>query len=530
MKNEVDLNSPESKENHNAMLSALNSVKTIEHQIRDLSDKKKVQGKLNPFERLEKLIDNNSSFLELSSIAGYHVYGEGPEEAGGGLITGIGTINNIRCAIMINNYTVKGGTFSPSGMKKILRLQSIALKNKLPLVHLLESGGANLNHAADIFVAGGEAFANQARLSAAGIPQLVVVHGNATAGGAYQPGMADLVILIKDQSKMFLGGPPLVQAATGEIATEEQLGGTPLHSKTTGTGEFLVENDSEAISKARELVLNFKNIFPINEEVNNDKNPPHYSSDEILSLIPSNPKKSYDVKKLWQRLIDGDSFEEFKKEFDHHTICAFSSFNGMKVGMIGNNGPITSDGANKAAQFMQLCDQLHLPLIFFHNTTGFMVGTHSEKTGMIKHGSKMIQAVTNARVPKISFVIGGSYGAGNYAMCGRGMDPDFIFSWPNSKTAVMGGEQAAKVMRLVTEAKNKYKGIENDKQKLDVMEEQIKRTINDQAHALFGSARLWDDGIIDPRATRDIIIQLLIIFEQREKINLKSNTFGIARL
>ncbi len=528
MKYDIDLNSKEAKENHNALLSSLNEFKTIEHKIVDLSEKKKRGTKLLPFERLKHLIDPDSFYLPLSTIAGLRMHGDSDGSgAGGGLITGIGLINNIRCAIMINNYTIKGGTFSPSGMKKILRLQKIALQNKLPLVHLCESGGANLNHASEIFVPGGEAFANQARLSAAGIPQVVVVHGNATAGGAYQPGMADFIILIKGQSKMFLGGPPLVKAAIGEEATEEELGGSKLHFELTGTGEFLVNDDREAILKARSVVKNFKNIFefPTAEENKSCA----YDSEEILSLIPVNKKKSYDVKKVWVRIIDENSLEEYKPDFDKYTVCSFAEIKGKKCGLIGNNGPITSNGANKAAQFIQQCDQLNLPIVFCHNTTGFMVGSHSEKSGMIKHGSKMIQAVTNARVGKISLHIGGSYGAGNYAMCGRGMGPDFVFSWPNSKTAVMGGEQAGKVMRIVTEAQMKKKGQEVDINQLDQMEKGIIDKVNAEAGVLYGSARLWDDGIIDPRETRKVLGELLCILKNREQIKCKPNTFGISR-
>lgn len=527
MNNNIDINSAEAKLNAEMFEQAIDNYKTLENKIIELSSKKKQKNKLLPFERLRALIDEDSYFLPLNSIAGHQVYDDDESSIGGGVITGIGIIKGIDCAVMINNYTVKGGTFSPSGLKKILRIQEVALKNKLPLVHLCESGGANLNYASEVFVAGGEAFANQARLSAAGIPQIVVVHGNATAGGAYQPGMSDYIILIKNQSKMFLAGPPLVKAAIGEDATEDELGGDRIHFKTTGTGEFLVENDEEAIQKARETVKNFKKIFHIelNEKIEKTK----FSPEEILSLIPENKKKSYDVKLIWERIIDENSLEEFKSDFDQFTVCCFAEINQKRIGLIGNNGPITAEGANKSAQFIQLCDQQNIPLIFCHNTTGFMVGTHSEKSGLIKHGSKLIQAVTNARVPKVSIIFGGSYGAGNYAMCGKGMGPDFIFAWPNSNTAVMGGEQAGKVMRLVSEAKLKASNKAIDKEKLKQIENSISQKVTAESHVFFGSARLWDDGIIDPRDTRKILNLLLNIFNKREQIKLKPNTFGISR-
>ena len=496
------------------------------------TEKFKQRGKLLPRERLNRLLDAGSPFLEVMALAGYKMHDDKDGSgAGGGIIAGIGYVEGVRCMIVVNNCAIKGGTISPAGLDKSLRIQEIAQENKLPVVSLSESGGANLNYATDIFVKGARAFANQARMSAQGLPQITVVHGNATAGGAYQPGLSDWVVLVRGKAKMFLAGPPLLKAATGEIATDEELGGADMHAQTAGTAEYLAENDADGIRIARDIMQS----LPWNEQLNEMSQTtlyaqPKYSTEELIGIVPADSKQPYDVREILARIADGSEFLDFKNDFDAQTVCGRIKIEGHSLGIIGNNGPITPQGAAKAAQFIQLCEQSNTAILFVHNTTGFMVGTQSEQNGVIKHGSKMIQAVANAKVPKISINVGGSYGAGNYAMCGRGLDPRFIFAWPNSRTAVMGGAQAGKVLRIVTEDKQRKMGMEPDPKMLDMIELATAQKLDAGSTSLFGTARLWDDGIIDPRDTRRILGFCLSICKEAELRNLKSNTFGVARL
>src|SRR5699024_6330542 len=429
-----------------------------------------------------------------------------------------------------SNSAIKGGTVTPAGLQKSLRLQQIARENKLPTVSLSESGGANLNYASEIFVEGARTFANQARMSAMGLPQVTVVHGNATAGGAYQPGLSDYCIMIREQSKMFLAGPPLLKAATGEIATDEELGGADMHTSMAGTAEYLAENDQDAIRLAREVIASLgwnDRLTPLTEK---PFNPPRYNAEELLGVVPNDARKPYDVREILARIADDSAFLDFKNEWDAHTVCGWIHIEGYPVGIIGNNGPITHKGAAKAAQFIQLCEQSRRPLLFLHNTTGFLVGTETEQNGILKHGSKMIQAVPNATVPNISIVIGGSYGAGNYAMCGRGLDPRFIFAWPNSRVAVMGGQQAGMVLRIVAEEKQRAMGVEPDEKVLEFLQQSTAQKLDGQSTALYGTARLWDDGIIDPRDTRKVLAFVLSTCREADQRPLQPITFGAARL
>ncbi len=532
---QIDIHGQAFSENRNAMLSAIEQFRSLEQAILDKAhsarDKFHSKGKLLPRERLALLLDPGSSFIELSSLAGYKMHDDKDgSTAGGGIITGIGFVSGVRCMLQVNNSAIKGGTISPTGLEKTLRLQEIARENKLPLITLAESGGANLTYATDVFVPGARAFANQARLSKAGIPQVTVVHGNATAGGAYQPGLSDYVVAVKNQTKMFLAGPPLLKAATGEIATDEELGGSDIHVYQAGTADYLAQDDVEGIALARDITqsLGWNERLALPEK--RESKPPRYHSDELPGIIPCDSKKPYHVREVIARLVDDSAFSDFKSDFDLQTVCGFAHIDGHSVGIIGNNGPITAKGANKAAQFIQLCEQSHRSLLFLHNTTGFMVSTDAEQSGIIKHGSKMIQAVANASVPKISILIGGSYGAGNYAMCGRGLDPRFIFSWPNARTAVMGGEQAGKVLRIVSEEKMRKMGQEPDPSQLEQMEAATAAKLNAGSTAIFGTARLWDDGLIDPRDTRELLANLLDICRQADNRHFKNNTFGVARL
>ncbi|WP_406226893.1 geranyl-CoA carboxylase subunit beta [Pseudomonas siliginis] len=534
IQSQLDPHSEAFARNRAAMLAAIEQVQQLEQNLlnkaAEAKEKFSKRGQLLPRERLNLLLDPGAPFLELASLAGYKLHDDKDgSSAGGGLIAGIGYVCGIRAMVVANNSAIKGGTISPSGLKKSLRLQQIARENKLPMITLAESGGANLNYAAEIFVEGARSFANQARMSAMGLPQITVVHGSATAGGAYQPGLSDYVVVVRGKAKLFLAGPPLLKAATGEVASDEELGGAEMHAQVAGTAEYLAENDADGIRQVRDIMR----MLPWNEQLPWLPEPqfkePLYPIDELLGLIPDDAKKPYDVREIIARIADESDFLEFKGEFDQQTLCGQLKIQGRACGFIGNNGPITPQGASKAAQFIQLCDQSQTPLLFFHNTTGFMVGTESEQQGVIKHGSKLIQAVANARVPKLTIVVGGSYGAGNYAMCGRGLDPRFIFAWPNSRTAVMGGAQAGKVLRIVTEAKQLKDGIEPDPKMLDMLEQMTAQKLDSQSTALYGSANLWDDGLIDPRDTRTLLGYLLDICHEADRRTLQPNSFGVSR-
>jgi geranyl-CoA carboxylase beta subunit len=487
------------------------------------------RGQLLPRERVARLIDRGSEFLELSPLAGLGMHDDDGRKSvqGGGSIVGIGVVAGKRVLISASDSAVKGGTVAPMGLKKALRAQELARQNKLPLVALVESGGANLMYQAEIFVDGGRTFANQARLSAAGIPQIAVVHGSSTAGGAYLPGLSDYVVLVRGRSSIYLAGPPLVKAAIGEDASDEELGGAQMHAEITGLGEYLTDNDAHAIALARELIdhLQWDSVpdpVPAPE--------PLYDREELLGLVPADEREPYDVREVIARLVDGSRFLEFKAPLATDTICGHARLHGQRIGIVGNNGPIQPAGSTKAAQFIQLCDQTGTPLLFLQNTTGYMVGKAAEQAGAIKHGSKMIQAVANARVPKFTLVLGGSFGAGNYGMCGRGFDPRFIFAWPSARTAVMGGAQAAKVMDIVNRNKLQKMGLPANDEALAAMSDALRLRLDAESAALFGTARLWDDGIIDPRDSRRILGLCLALWREAEQRTLHPNTFGVARL
>jgi geranyl-CoA carboxylase beta subunit len=495
---------------------------------------------LLPRERVARLLDRGSPFLELSRLAGLNMHDDDGKKAvlGGGSIIGIGVVAGKRCLISASDSAVKGGTVSPMGLKKALRAQQIALENKLPVIYLVESGGANLMYQADILIEGGRSFANQARMSAAGVPQISVVHGSSTAGGAYLPGLSDYVVLVRGRSSIFLAGPPLVKAAMGEDATEEELGGAETHAEVTGLGEYLTEDDAHAIALTRELVDKLRwDTAGVTGTAGGSVGryapasfaEPLFAAEELLGIVPADEREPYDVREVIARLVDGSDFLEFKASFAAETVCGHARVQGHVVGILGNNGPIQPNGSTKAAQFIQLCDQSGTPLVFLQNTTGYMVGKAAERGGAIKHGSKMIQAVANARVPKFTFVIGGSFGAGNYGMCGRGFDPRFIFAWPSARTAVMGGAQAAKVMDMLNRAKLERSGMEANEEALKAMSDGLRLRLDKESAALFGTARLWDDGIVDPRDTRRILGLCLTLAAEAEQRSLRPNTFGVAR-
>jgi geranyl-CoA carboxylase beta subunit len=515
------------------MTERLNEVRALEQKVRDESaskrDKFEKRGQLLPRERVARLIDRGSDFIEFATLAGLGMHDDDGVKSvlGGGAIIGIGTVSGKRCVVMASDSAIKGGTIPPMGLKKSLRAQEIARDNRLPLLYLVESGGANLIYQSEIFIEGGRSFANQARLSAAGIPQIAIVHGASTAGGAYLPGLSDYVILVRGRSSIYLAGPPLVKAAIGEDVDEESLGGAETHASNTGLGEYLCENDAHAIAVAREVLdkLNWEAALQAR-----DAPAPRYATDELMGLVPADDREQYDVREVIARLVDASDFLEFKASYATDTICGHARLCGHTVGILGNNGPIQPNGSVKAAQFIQLCDQSNTPLIFLQNTTGYMVGSVAERAGAIKHGSKMIQAVANARVPKLTIVLGGSYGAGNYGMCGRGFDPRFIFSWPSARTAVMGAAQAAKVMEIVGRSKLERAGQPANEAALAAMSEGLRLRLEKESSVLFGTARMWDDGIIDPRDTRRVLGLCLDVITEGATRSLHPNTFGVARL
>ena len=514
------------------MQGLLDEVQRLEKIVIDESASKRARfeerGQLLPRERVARLLDRGSPFLEISRLAGLAMHDDDGKKSvmGGGSIVGIGVVQGRRCLITANDSAVKGGTVAPMGLKKSHRAQRLAMENKLPLIYLIESGGANLQYQAEIFVDGGRGFANQSRMSAMGLPQVAVVHGSSTAGGAYHAGLSDYVILVRGRSKIFLAGPPLVKAAMGEDSDEEALGGAELHANVTGLGEYLCEDDAHAIAQAREVMdkLKWDAVAPaaVVEE-------PKYDEAELMGVVPADDREPYDVREVITRLVDGSDFLEFKPTYAPDMMCGHARVLGHLVGILGNNGPIQPNGSLKAAQFIQLCDQSNTPLVFLQNTTGYMVGTAAEQQGAVKHGSKMIQAVANARVAKFTFVLGGSFGAGNYGMCGRGFDPRFIFAWPTARTAVMGGAQAAGVMDIVNRAKLQKAGQPVDDARLQAMSDGLRNLLDSQSTALFGTARLWDDGIIDPRETRRILGLCLTIVQEADQRKLRGNTFGVAR-
>ncbi len=514
------------------MAERLAEVRTLEARVAAESaskaDKFAKRGQLLPRERVARLLDRDSGFLELSALAGLGLHDDDGKKTvmGGGSIVGIGTVSGKRVLISASDSALKGGTVSPMGLRKALRAQAIAAENKLPLIYLVESGGANLMYQSEMFVEGGRAFANQARLSAAGIPQIAVVHGASTAGGAYLPGLSDYVVLVKGRSSIYLAGPPLVKAAIGEDSTEDELGGVDLHAGTTGLGEYVADDDAHAIALTRELVDKLRwDVVPATATAAE----PLYPTDELSGVVPADDRAPYDVREVIARLVDGSDWLEFKPAYAPDTVCGHARIDGHHVGILGNNGPIQPAGSTKAAQFIQLCDQSGTPLVFLQNTTGYMVGRAAEAAGAIKHGSKMIQAVANARVAKFTIVLGGSFGAGNYGMCGRGFDPRFIFSWPSARTAVMGGAQAAQVMNLISAAKLQRAGLPINEDALNAMSDQLRQRIDRESHVLFGTARLWDDGVIAPADTRRVLALCLALAAAADSRNLRPNAFGVAR-
>jgi 3-methylcrotonyl-CoA carboxylase beta subunit len=485
------------------------------------------RGKLLPRERVQGLLDPGSPFLELSALAAHDVYGE--EVPAAGIITGIGRVSGQECVIVANDATVKGGSYYPLTVKKHLRAQAIAAENNLPCIYLVDSGGANLPRQDEVFPDRehfGRIFFNQANMSARNIPQIAAVMGSCTAGGAYVPAMADESIIVKEQGTIFLAGPPLVKAATGEIVTAEDLGGGDVHARISGVADHLANNDHHALDLARKAVARLNRVKPINGDLK-EAIEPAYDAQEIYGIVPADSRKSYDVREIIARTVDGSDFDEFKALYGTTLVCGFARIFGYPVGIVANNGILFGESAQKGAHFIELCAQRKIPLVFLQNITGFMVGKQSENDGIAKHGAKMVTAVATANVPKFTVLIGGSFGAGNYGMCGRAYDPRFMFMWPNARISVMGGEQAAGVLAQVT--RDKY---ERDGTQWSVEDEaSFKQPIIDnyeyQGHPYYASARLWDDGVIDPADTR-MVLGLSISASHNRVI--EDTKFGVFRM
>ncbi len=485
------------------------------------------RGKLLPRQRVLALLDPGAPFLELSPLAAADMYDD--DIHGAGLITGVGRVSDRECVIVCNDSTIKGGTYYPMTVKKHLRAQEIARENRFPCVYLVDSGGANLPHQTEVFPDRehfGRIFYNQATLSAAGIAQIAVVMGSCTAGGAYVPAMSDETVIVRNQGTIFLGGPPLVKAATGEVVSAEELGGADVHAKKSGVADYLAENDRHALELCRRIVgnLNTKKVVDIPLAKPHE---PNYDLSELDGIVPVDLKKQYDVREVIARLVDASEFDEFKALYGTTLVTGFAHIHGIPVGILGNNGILFSESALKAAHFIELCCQRRVPLLFLQNISGFMVGSDYEAGGIAKDGAKMVTAVACAQVPKITVIIGGSYGAGNYGMCGRAYGPRFLFTWPNARISVMGGEQAASVLATVRRDNIEAEG----KKWSQVEEEEFKQPIREQYDAegnpYYATARLWDDGIITPGETRRV---LALCFSAALNAPIPETRFGVFRM
>ncbi|MFW2272750.1 MULTISPECIES: carboxyl transferase domain-containing protein [Burkholderia cepacia complex] len=468
-------------------------------------DKHLSRGKLLPRDRIAQLLDPGAPFLEFSQLAANGMYND--DAPGAGVITGIGRIAGRECVIVCNDATVKGGTYYPVTVKKHVRAQEIAAENRLPCVYLVDSGGANLPNQDDVFPDRdhfGRIFFNQATMSAAGIAQIAVVMGSCTAGGAYVPAMSDESIIVKEQGTIFLGGPPLVKAATGEEVSAEDLGGGDVHTRLSGVADHLAQNDAHALSIARNIVSHLAPKIALPLALREPK-PPRYDAKSLYGVIPVDTRKPFDVREVIARIVDDSEFDEFKARFGTTLVTGFAHIWGHPVGIVANNGILFSESAVKGAHFIELCCQRKIPLVFLQNITGFMVGRKYENEGIARHGAKMVTAVSNAKVPKFTVIIGGSFGAGNYGMCGRAFGPRFLWMWPNARISVMGGEQAASVLATVRRDGIEAKGGSWSAEEEDAFKQPIRDQYERQGHPYYASARLWDDGVIDPAQTRDVL-------------------------
>jgi acetyl-CoA carboxylase carboxyltransferase component len=502
---QIDVRSDDFAANAERMRALLDEVRTHQDQLLEgggarYVERHRSRGKLTVRERVEEVLDPGSPFLELQPLGGFGT----DDPLGGGFVYGIGVVEGVECLIGANDPTVRGGTASPTTIGKVLRANEVALRNRLPLLNLTESGGADLPKQADIFVPGGAQFKNLTRLAAAGIPVVTVVLGSSTAGGAYVPGMSDYTIFVKGRSRVFLGGPPLVKMATDEDADEEELGGAEMHARVSGLADYLATDEHHAFVVARGIVrhLGWRKLGPGPTEPDD---PPAHDPEELIGVAPADLRAPFDCREVLARVVDGSRFEEFKPLYGSTLVCGWASIHGFPVGVLGNNGILFSEESRKGTQFISLCNRLDVPILFLQNVTGFMVGTRYEREGIVKDGSKLINAVANSTVPHITLMIGASYGAGNYAMSGRAFDPRFVFTWPNHRIAVMGGRQLAGVLSIVRRTAAETAGRPFDEEEEAKVRDLLESQIEQESTALYATGRLWDDGIIDPRDTRTVI-------------------------
>lgn len=533
----INVNSESYLSNRSEMLDVIEKMNSLLKRAEDLSEKRKPRflerNQLTPRDRLMHLLDSGMPFLELANMGGFLLDVPDREKSvpGASLISGIGFINGVRCMVTVDDSGIKAGAMTDGWGEKFTRAQDIALQQKLPFVHLVESAGADLpRYQVEGWLNFGRLFGNLAKLSAAGLPTIAVLHGASTAGGAYMPGLSDYVVAIKGRGRAFLAGPALLKAATGEEADEEELGGATMHATVSGLAEYLAEDDLSGLLIARDIIDRLdwnKRSSVVKSDSFLD---PKYDPDEIAGIVPLDYRKFYDAREVIARIVDGSDFDNFKPLYGETTLCIQGKVHGKSCGILANNGPIDNSGATKAAQFMQLCDQADIPLVFLQNITGYMVGSEYEQGGMIKHGAKMIQAVSNVRVPRITFMIGASFGAGNYGMSGYGYDPEFLFSWPNIQIGVMGGEQAAKTMTIVMEAAAKRRNQEIDKEIMEQQAQSIIEHFDKQSDAFYTSGLSMDDGLIDPRDTRKVLAFCIDTCIEAENRSVRPNSFGVARL
>jgi acetyl-CoA carboxylase carboxyltransferase component len=536
MRTSVDTRSEAFRANREAMLASLSEIEQLNATVvagGGSSNPEKAaravqrhrdRGKLLPRERIAALLDADSPFLELSPLAGWG----SKDELGVGLVTGIGWINGVECLISANDPTVKGGAQSPMTMHKALRAMEIAKVNRLPLVNLTESGGADLPNQAEVFVPGGASFRNLTQMSAAGIPTITLVFGSSTAGGAYVPGMSDYIVMQKKAAKVFLAGPPLVKMAINEDAVEEDLGGAEMHSRTSGLSDYLAEDELDALRIGRGIVghLNWRKLGPPPRVA--DPEPPSLDPEDLLGVASADVRVPFDTREIIGRIVDGSQFEEFKPLYGSQLVTGWAELAGYPVGIIANNGILFSEESQKSAQFIQLCNRHDTPILFLQNTTGFMVGTRYEQRGIIKDGAKLINAVSNSTVPHITLMVGASYGAGNYGMAGRAFNPRFVFTWPNHRIAVMGPKQLGGVMEIVARQKAEKLGIPWSDEQFAPMREGLEGQVERESTALFATGRVWDDGIIDPRDSRTVLGFALSAIHSNE-VRGTSN-FGVFRM
>lgn len=533
----LDTQSDEFQANRADMLALVEQLHTLKERARLRSERRRdvfeKRGQLLPRERIARLLDPGMPYLELFGLANYLVDEPDREKSipGASTLAGIGFVSGVRCMIYAYDSGINAGASTPKSGEKLRRCLDMARSLKLPFLQLVESAGANLmKYRVEGWAWGGGGFRRLAQLSASGVPVFTILHGPSTAGGAYYPGLSDYVIAVRGRGRASLGGAALVKAATGEVSDEEELAGAVMHAEISGLVEYLAEDDAHAINILRDLVGQLGWNQHCAAPAMREAKPPRYSPDEIAGVVPVDYRKAYDVREVLARLVDDSQFSEFKPRYGATVVCTYASIMGHDCGIVGNNGPIDPDGATKAAQFLQLCDQSQLPVVFLNNITGYMVGRDYEQAGMVKHGAKMIQAVANIRVPKLTLYIGASFGAGNYGMAGLGYDPDFLFSWPNARTGVMGGEQAAITMDIVTRQAAKRRGKAIDEEQLAAQKAKIIAHYDAQEDAFYTSGQMLDMGVIDPRDSRRVLGFALETCREAKHRVVQPNSFGVARM